>query len=425
MEFFKKFAFFFFLIFPFVGGWIPEFKMGPIMANGERVFMLLFLFFLLYLWLIENGGRIRFSKLTLAFIAFSVYMLLNRVIQDRFVPPELVNTILPIGFLVFIDNMQFQPKDLRIFTKVLVVVAIGTFGASFYQLFVDPYFYAGSDPSVIASINHYEVADGIYRNNSLYRGIGANEGAIAMGYLSVFFLFMNFYKYRPTYLLITFLLIFSVFVVFAKYCWLMFLIGFFFFLYYRYHRIRWVIFFLGAVGLFLIYFVVGDTIEQSTIYQNRVAASTYLGRTESTSIFFEKFFMRKPVFGFGMSSWDNPEYMSLFYIGIHVGLFDVLFRGGLVGTLLLGMVMYQVFTAGNEILRKTGNPIFIAFLLMYILINTTAVFIPFEYYGYYIMLFYLSLYYQVCIRDKHNASFHLNKPRPRPRKNSLGLVRYG
>ncbi|MDN5205411.1 hypothetical protein QQ008_28760 [Fulvivirgaceae bacterium BMA10] len=392
----KKYAFLFLVGVPYLAGLIPETKVGPLTIHGERLFMLIFAA-LFFLKLINKRFVIKISKVTIWLLAFNLYSFLNRVVQDTLKLPEVIEYSLPILFLLYIDNLEFEKKDHQAFTKMLTIVAIGTFIASAIQLFIDPFFYSGGTPEAIEHIKHYKVADGIYRNNSLYRGIGANEGAIAMGYLSVYFLFLNFHEYKKKYLILTGILFFSVFVIFAKYCWLMFLIGLFYFLFFKYPKSRITLFILGFCLLFVIYFIVGDMLVQSSVYQNRVAADTYVGRTESTGIFFERFFMRKPIFGFGVSSWEFPEYLKLYYIGIHVGHFDILFKGGTIGIILLFGFLYQIYRKGSIIKRKTGNPIFHVFVINYIIINATAVFIPISYYGYHFMLFYLVLYYKIYI----------------------------
>ena len=392
----RKYALIFFLSVPFAGGLIPEFQFGPILMEGERLFLLLMALFVPYLFVINNFV-LKVSSLTVWLLIYYAYLFINRLIQDTLVMPEVINFSLPIFLMLYFDNIDFKPEDYKKFTIVLAIVGVGSFLASFIQLTIDPFFYSGGTQEAIDHITHYEVMPGVYRNNSLYRGLGANEGAIALGCLSTYFLFQNFYRYQTKYLILTGMLAFGVFVIFAKYCWLMFLIAGMFFLYHRYPKSRTSLMIIGGIVLFFIYFFLFEQIEQSAIYKNRISAETYTGRTESSRIFFETFFARKPIFGFGVSSWDFPEYLSMFYIGIHVGFFDILFRGGIIAIILLIIFWIQVWRKSYRVYEKTGNPMFFAFIMNYFLINSTAVFISISFYGYYMMLFALAMYYKLFV----------------------------
>ncbi len=401
MKFAKKYAWAFLILLPFAGGFVPEFKAGPLSLEGERLLLVGTVLCLIYLF-IKNDFVLKVSSLTAWLFAYYMYLFVNRLLQDTLVLPEVINFSFPILLMLYIDNLDFKLEDYKKFTIIMTIVGVGSAIASFVQLTIDPLFYSGGDQEVIDQILYYEVMPGVYRNNSLYRGLGTNEGAIALGCLSTLMLFQNFYRVQNKYLIITGMLVFAVFVVFAKYCWLMFLVSLMFFMYFKYPKSRISLMIIGGIVLFFIYFFLFDQIEQSSIYKNRISVETYTGRTESTKIFFETFFARKPVFGFGVSSWDFPEYLRMFYIGIHVGIFDTLFRGGVIGLLLLLMFWLQVGLKSYRIFVKTGNPMFFAFILNYILINFTAVLIPIDYYGYYIMLFALAMYYKLFVVQNHD-----------------------
>ena len=393
----KKFAFVFFLVFPFVGGYVPEFKFAGLTYNGERIFMYGFGAMVIYEW-VRHRFKLKISSISIWYFIYSFFSFMNRTIQAGLNKPEIINFALPILFLIFIDNVRFKPKDLKVFTKILMVVGVATFLGSLIQLTINPYFYAGIDSATIDEINHYQMgSDNLFRNNSIFRGIGNNEGGIAFAYLGVFFLFMNFYKYRLLYLVLNGLLVFSVFVIFAKYVWISYLIGILFFVFHRYPNSRQYLFTLSLMVLFFIYFFAFDMIEQTTVYQSRVNVTTHEGRIESTMLFLERFFLYKPVFGYGIGSWFYGPYMALSPIGIHIGHFEVLFKGGLVGLTLFWILLFQIYRRAKAIKNVTGNPIFIAYLCIFIFINFTAVFLQVNFYGYYVMFFYMGMYYNIYV----------------------------
>ena len=179
---------------------------------------------------------------------------------------------------------------------------------------------------------------------------------------------------------------------------------------------KYLVYFLAAIFVVATITMFWNEIQSSIIYKNRIATQTYKGRTQSTFIFFDKFFMAKPIFGYGVSSWGYKPYLDLYYIGIHVGHFEVLFMGGLLGFSLFTNFLYQFYRRHRRIFKITGNPIFLVFLVNYILINFTAPFTYLGYYGYMLALTYLALYYAVNVRQSTpNSTF-------KPERNSKSLV---
>ncbi len=419
----KKYTLAFFLLLPYVGGYIPEFKFAGLTYNGERIFFIGFS--LLLFWeIFKNNFKVKVSSITIWWFIFSAYTVINRIVQADLNKPEIINYSLPVLFLLFLDNLSFKPADLKSLTKVLMIVAVGTFLGSLIQLTVDPYFYSGISTDVEDKINSYAVGGGLFRNNSIYRGIGNNEGGIAFAYLSVYFLFMNLYRYQKKFLIYTGLVFFSVCVIFAKYVWISFIIGALFFVWHKYPKNKYYYFGIGVVMIFFIYFFAFDLIEQSTVYQNRVNVTTHEGRIGSTELFLEKFFLYRPLFGYGISSWFYAPYMALYHIGIHVGYFEILFKGGLVGLGILFMFIGQLFRRAWAIKKATGNPIFMAFICIYLFINLTAIFVTMTYYGYYLMMFFMTMYYKLYVEypKLHQEQLNKRSKKVAPKLNKLKLA---
>lgn len=389
----KIFAFTFFLVFPFIGGYVPEFKFLGLTYTGERLFLACFTLILAY-HIVQNNLKLNLSGISIWMLVYSVFIVMNRIIQDDINNPEIINYLLPAFFLIFIDNLKFKPKDLRIFTRILIIVGIGTFIGSFIQLTIDPYFYIGYDPESEDYMETYAFG-GLFRNQSIFRSIGNNEGGIAVSCLAIYFLFMNYYRYKWYYILLTLLLVFSVYVVFAKYVWISFLIGIVFFVYHKYPSKKYYLFPISIIVIVFIYTLSFETIEQTTVYQNRINVTTHEGRVESTRLFLDQFFLQKPIFGYGVSSWFYGPYRAQLHIGIHVAYFEILFRGGIVGLAIFSIFVYHMFSRALTLKKITGNPIFLVFITVYLFINCTAVFIRITFYGYYVMMFYMAIYYQI------------------------------
>ena len=133
---------------------------------------------------IKRSAKLRISTVSLWLLIFNVYVILSGyILTNELLPNELLNFTLPPLVLIFFDNVDFNVSDLKTFNTVLAIVAIGTFIASFVQLTIDHHFYSGinEQAEILASIDFYKVGPGIYRNHSLYRGVGPNEGAHCHG----------------------------------------------------------------------------------------------------------------------------------------------------------------------------------------------------------------------------------------------------
>lgn len=402
-KFAKIFVFFFFLIFPFIGGYIPSFEILTVNLTAERIFFFGFAFLLVFLFF-KMGFKIKVSKVVLWLFIYDAYLILNRSVQSSFVQAEFLYFILPIGFLVLIENLEYTEKDFTIFNNVLTVVALGTFVASFIQLTINPYFYQGVQEGIIDFLEHIRVSASLYRNMSLFTGVGQGHAGTALGCLAMFFMFLNFHKYNFKYAILTGMMSFSVFITFARYVWIIPIIGLMYFLYYKYRKHRFMTFALFGFILILCYVLFFAKLEKTVIYQERIIADTYIGRIITTSIFFKDFFSAKPIFGYGISSWEYEPFRILFGIGIHVGLVNIIFRGGLVALLLFSVFLFQVSKRGMLILKKTGNPVFIVFIVIFLAINMTGGLTNINYYGYYFMFFYLTMSYKLYVGDMKRKS---------------------
>jgi len=404
MKLAKIFLFLFLLVLPFGGGYFSDIE-SPIMdLSAKRLGLVICAIFLGYFALYQRLN-FKISKVSWSLIFFYGFSIINTFYQDEINMPGLLNILLVVIFLIFLDNIDWTNDDLKKLANVLILVGIGSFLATSIQMFVDPYFYAGVNKiEAIETIQHYGLGNNLFRNQSLYGGIGGNEAGIAIGMLFSYFLFMNLYKTRFKYVILTGMMFFSGFVVFSKYVWLMLLVAILFFVYAKFPQKKYLLYILCTIFLVASFLMFYNEIRMSTIYTNRVATNTYEGRTETTFIYFNDFFLQRPIIGYGVSSWGYKPFLDLYSIGIHVGHFEVMFRAGLVGLFLWYGFLYQLYRKAIRIFKVTSNPIFIVFLINYFLINFTAVFIALNFYGDLVMLSYFSLYYKVHIINNHSST---------------------
>ncbi len=152
---------------------------------------------------------------------------------------------------------------------------------------------------------------------------------------------------------------------------------------------------LVSVTLFMLF---ARTIQNSEVYQERVADETYEGRFVSLEVYFNNFWGHNMLMGYGIDS----SYSGLFHAfnrpEVHNGYLEVLFQNGFIGVFLYGSFWFYLYRRGKLVLNATGNGIFIAFIAVFMAMNMVYKFISMAHYGYQIMIFYLHMHYQVYVK---------------------------
>ncbi len=381
------------LVYPLTAFLVPEVDAGPLRLDAGRAFLLLFwgVFFMLAL---KNPRKIKICKIALAMIAYNLYLLISSWMSGIFYKNEVVNFLLPVGIVLLMDNIEYQPRDLVVFEKVAALLVVVVAVVSVLQITVDPYLFSSAYADDGTRL--YQIDSALYRNRSVFAGIGMNEGGIAMGFLALIMMFKNFYKVRFKYLALSGMILFSVLVTFSRYVWLMPVIGMLFFIFYKFRGERKV----AALVMIMAAVIVASSVYSSnppagvSTLEN-VAGRSVEGRIQSIDIYFRHFWGKRMIFGFGDWTQQSGAFFQYGRHTVHNGILDVLFRGGFVGLGLFFLVLYQIFRRGRMVFKRTGNPVFMAFVVIYLFINTTAGLNFFHYFGFLTMLFYLSIYYQV------------------------------
>ena len=389
------------LVFPVVAFIVPEVNAGPLRLDAGRTFLVLFwgIFAILAL---KNPTKIRLSRMALAVIVYNLYLIVSSAMNGVFYKNEVVNFFLPVGFVLLLDNIDFSPRHLKLFEKVMAVLVVIVAIVSFLQLTVDPYLFSNAYPDQGSRL--YQIDRSLFRNRSVFAGVGMNEGGIAMGFLALIMIFKNFYRVRMKYVLLSGMILFSVLVTFSRYVWLMPVIGLIFLFYFKYRGERRALVFmvtLLAIGSVSWIYTSGPPAGGDSAL-GTVAARSVDGRIQSMDIYFHHFWGKRMIFGFGDWTQQSGAFYPYGRHTVHNGILDVLFRGGFVGLGLFFWVMWHIFRRGREVFRRTGNPVFMVFVFIYLFINTTAGLNFFHYFGFLVMLAYLVLYYRL-VPDRGHA----------------------
>ncbi|MHA1381770.1 MAG: O-antigen ligase family protein [Candidatus Helarchaeota archaeon] len=393
----KYYIYVYVFTFPLLAILIPVIKIGPLSLNSSRFFLIPSVLLLIILY-IKDFHNVKISKIGKYLIIYYSYLIINSATRGFFQKAEIIDFLFPITFIILMDNVGYNKSDFLEFKKVVSILAVIIFIVSFLQLVFNPLIYIKK--SRLEEQAKLLVYGNIYRNESIFAGIKLYEGAIAIICLFIIFLFLNSKKYNLNYLLVGGLLTFSAFVTFTRSVWFLIIMISMYFLYYKYKKrmiiVLWVILFFTLI-IYSIYF---PAFQNSKLYQERLVQNTYMGRITSLKIYFKHFIGKKVIFGHGSWSEVTGEFRPYGRGTIHNGFLDILFRSGLIGLFLFILFIYQIYRRGSAILNKTGNPVFIVFLIIFILINMTGEFMNIDYYGYLLMLFYMSMLYQISISEE-------------------------
>ena len=415
----KNTVLFTFLLIPFVSAQLPIIRITPnILLTGPRIFHFVF-FFLIIALCIRRKFKLKIPEYLKWLIFVFLFSILNRFIQQtgtlstQYAQKGIFDGFLfPIFSLILIENLNYNKNDLKKFINILKIVAVGTFIASFMQIFINPFFYQGNTPGLEKSDSYYSlynIAGDIFRNRSIFIGMQSHDASIAIICLGLIFLFLNRYKYNKVYVTMVILLTFSGIVTFSRFVWLSIIVGIILFLFYKYKNKLIIILGVLSILFFLSYNVFFGKLENTDIYQKRIIAGTYISRINDPVIYFKYFFAQKPFFGYGISSYESPKFRRFDRPIIHNNLLNTMFKNGIFGLFLFSVFVYHLYKRAQMVFKTTGNKVFIVFVVIYIIINILYPISIFNYYGYYVMFLYLAMNYNIYVKNKNVYKPHDNK----------------
>lgn len=383
----------YFLLYPLTNAWFPNLDLGVVEFNPVRIYMLLPLAYLAHLFII-NKGRVRISKESLFLLLYTLFSLYNSWIKGNFIIANILNLMFPVLFIIVFENLDYDEKDLAKFYRMLSILAVIVVAVSLYQNFVDNRFYAGIRGE--RWLERY-VDYGVYRHSSIFRSIDFYQAGMAIGLMCVLFMFLNFEKLKPKYLALCLMMLISTYYTLTRSNWIIPMFGLFFFVYYKPLRKKLGYLIVIAFVSLMLYVWVLPKIQESETYRNRVVTNTYEGRFVSLEVYYEHFFGRNMITGFGIDSGYSGMFRTFRRPEVHNGYLEILFRDGLIGVFLYFGFWYYVYRRGKLIHRFTGNGVFIVFIVVFLASNFIYKFISMAHFGYHLMLFYMNILYQIHV----------------------------
>ena len=387
----------YFLVYPLTNAFLPNLDLGVVEFNPVRIYMLLPLFYLFYIF-VKYRNQIIISKESSFMLLYVVYALFNSWVQDHFIMANVLNYTFPVLFIILIENLEFEKDDFREFYRMLSILSVLVFAGSLMQQFVLPSFYSGLRGEHL--LYRYSYGQGFFRNASIFRSIGFYQAGMAIGMLLVIFLFLNFKKVRFRYTALSLMMLISTYFTYTRSNWIIPLIALLVFAYFKLLKKKVaIIFILAGVGI-VFWSQILPEFQKTETYRERVVAKTYEGRFESFRIYKEYFWGRNLFFGFGIDSRASGAFLRFGRPEAHIGYIEVLYRNGLLGFILYFAFWYYLYKRSKLVYKYTGNGCFIAFIMVFLASNFIFKFINMAHFGYHIMIFYLHMFYQVYVKSQ-------------------------
>jgi O-antigen ligase len=388
-------AYGYFLIFPLAAPFLSSSQLGGLIITPERILLIMFLFLLLFL-AVKEPRRIRISRIAGCLILLNAFTLINSLVKGFFLRNELIRFTLPLFFIILMENLRYDEGDLRKFKRVMTLLALVVFVGSVIQVTVNRDFYIGVRATHLS--RDFLVAGNLYRSVSIFKSVGIYEGGMIIAYLAIFFLFLNKPRVRLKAVSLFLMMTFSLIMSFTRIFWLILVVAVMYYLWYKYRGSKkLLVFTLLPLILVAGYLFFSTSITESEIYRNRIASETYMGRVQSLDIYFQHFWGRNMLFGFGQYSIYNAEFNQFGRNTVHNGFFDLLFRTGFTGLFIYLLFVCQVAKKGLAVKRATGDAVFIPLIVSIFLLNMTAGMISFDCFAYYLLLYYLTLRHQLDV----------------------------
>lgn len=388
------------LIYPLTYGYIPNIDLGMVELDPLRLYLLVPLLYLAHIF-IRNHGRIKISKESGFMMFYILFSLFNSFRTDQFAISHVLNYFVPILFIILIENLEYKESDFVPFFRALTILVVVVFLVSLLQALVDPKIYSGIQRRTFSE-DKYLAFGSTFRNASIFGAIDFYQAGMAIGMLCVIFMFLNFEKVRLKYLVLCFMMLISTFLTYTRSNWMIPLIAFVLFIHFKpwKKKIGLIIATLAFSLVFYLQFY--QQLEQSQLYRDRVVEGTYEGRFHSIDIYVKHILGKNMLLGFGAESVTSDEFRLYGRGQAHNGYLEILFRNGLVGFFLYFGFWYYLFKRSKLIYKRTGNGVFIVFILVFLASNFVYKFIAMYHYSYLLMILYINMCYQVYVKNKKN-----------------------
>ena len=399
---------------PFFSPFFPKIQVFGV--NMRLPVIITLMYFLLAIeYFILYPYKIKVPKYAIWFSIYIIFSISNTLIQNSYQDENWANLILyeyvfPLTFIVLIENIKYDEKDIKRLIKILSIVIIGGFFVSIIQFFINPFFYKSVNLSDVDKFYASQfVVGGYYRAYSLYSGMKAYDVVFAVIYLFNIFIFLYLLMKKRKYLILSILIFISGILTLGRDIAVSMFVSILFYLYYK-HKKTWLLNIgLPLLMLLFVWTIYSDSIKETSIYQNRVVAITYQSRLFSPVMYFEHFFLDKPFFGYGESSGSNTGFKKYYHV-IHVLWFNMMFQNGIVGLIIYLIFLYHIYKRGRKIYAVTENPVFMIIVISYFIVNSTAPYDLINFYGSYFMFFYLAMNYKLYVKKECSTKVFNRSP---------------
>lgn len=389
----------YFFCYPLVNAFIPNINLGVVQLNPFRIFLIIPIVYLFFLFL-ENKGRLIISKENIYLFFYVLFAIFNSWRQDQFIIANVINMTFPFLFLLCFDNLKLSKKDLNQFLNMISILAVFVFSASIIQNYINRSFYSGIRGA--RWLERYLYGGEHYRHASIFRSIDFYQAGIAIGVLCLIFLFLNNKKFNFKYITLFILMVASTYYTYTRSNWLIPLIGICWFIWFKPFKQKVLILSVGILILFVLYISFYSTLENSDFFKERVTVNTYEGRFESINIYMEHFFGKNMILGFGVDSSISGVFQQYRRPEVHNGYLEVIFQNGILGFILYFAFWFHILKKGILVYKKSGNGVFIAFISILAIVNMVYKFINMNHYGFHLIIFYLYLNYKIYLKVEEN-----------------------
>ena len=396
----KSFILYSLLMIPYASSFFSKFLLYGKFIRLPLLFSIVcFVIAVAYLFLYHF--KLKVPKYAIWFFIYVVFSLTNNFIQNGYRAENWVNYnlyeyVFPLAFIILIENLKYDEKDINRLIKILSIVVIGAFLVSIVQMF-DPFFYSSVNLTDIETgYRSQRMYGNVYRAYSIFSGMKAADSSIAFGYMFIIFLFLYLTEKRRKFFILLGFVTISAILTFARDLWVVLFVSTLLFVYYKYKK-KWILYvFILMIFLAIGSAMFGELIQQTDIYKKRIVSESYTSRIFTPQIYFKYFFFERPLFGYGESSGYNYEF-TYFYHVIHVLWFNIMFQNGIVGLLIYLMFLYHIYHRSREVYEHTGNPVFIVLVVSNIVFSCFAPYDLINFYGNYVMFLYLAMNYKLYV----------------------------
>lgn len=397
----KSFILFSLLVIPYASSFFSKFLLYGKYIRLPLVFLII-CFIIAVTYFALYHFKLKVPKYAIWFFIYVVFSICNNFIQDGYRADNWVNYnlceyIFPLAFIILIENLKYDKKDINRLINILSIVVIGAFLVSIIQFTIDPFFYSSTNLTDIdATYRPQHIYGNVYRAYSIFSGMKAADSSIVFGYIFIVFLFLYLTKKKRKYVILLGFVTISAILTFARDLWIVLFVSTLLFAYYKYKK-KWILY----VFILMIFLAVGTAmfgaqIQKTDIYQERIISKSFRSRIFTPQIYFKHFFFERPLFGYGESSGYNPEF-TYFYHVIHVLWFNIMFQNGIVGLLIYLIFLYHIYHRSREVYEHTGNPVFIVFVVSNIVFSFFAPYDLINFYGNFVMFLYLAMNYKLYV----------------------------